>query len=47
MSELLVPVVQIRDVKPHPNADRLEIACIDGWEGVTPYLSRKGGTENH
>ena len=35
MSELIVPVVQIRDVKPHPNADRLEIVVIDGWEIVS------------
>jgi RNA ligase (TIGR02306 family) len=35
MAELLVPVVEIRDVKPHPNADRLEIAVIDGWEIIS------------
>ena len=35
MSELLVNVVRINAVKPHPNADLLEIAMIDGWEIVT------------
>jgi tRNA-binding EMAP/Myf-like protein len=35
MSELLVNVVEIREVKPHPNADRLEIAVIDGWEIIS------------
>lgn len=35
MSELLVNVVRINEIKPHPNADRLEIAVIDGWEIIT------------
>lgn len=34
MSELHVEVVRIDDVQPHPNADRLEIAQIAGWQCV-------------
>ena len=32
MSTLIVEVVEIKEIKPHPNAERLEIACIKGWE---------------
>lgn len=28
-------VVQVNEVKPHPNADRLELVCIDGWEIIS------------
>lgn len=38
MSELKVEVVQIDDLQPHPNADRLELAVIKGWSCVV----RKG-----
>lgn len=34
-SELIVKVQRIHSIKPHPNADRLEVACIGaegGWE---------------
>jgi len=35
MSELLVQPVEIQAIKPHPNADKLEIAVIGGWELIT------------
>lgn len=34
MSTLIVPVATIDELKPHPNADRLEIAQILGWQVV-------------
>ncbi len=35
-STLIVPVAVIEKVSPHPNADRLEIAQILGWQVVVP-----------
>jgi len=35
MSTLLVPIAKISAVKPHPNADRLSIAEVLGWQVVT------------
>jgi len=32
MSELIVKVCEIKEVKPHPNADRLEICEVLGWQ---------------
>lgn len=34
MSTLKVEVVRVDDVQPHPNADRLEIATVKGWQCV-------------
>jgi RNA ligase (TIGR02306 family) len=34
VSSLIVPIATIDAVKPHPNADRLEIATIKGWQVV-------------
>lgn len=34
MSEQVCPVAEISAVKPHPNADRLEIAEILGWQVI-------------
>lgn len=34
MSSLIVDVVKILDVEPHPNADRLDIATVKGWKTV-------------
>ncbi len=34
MSALTVEVVQVDQVTPHPNADRLEIATVKGWQCV-------------
>lgn len=34
MSSLIVPLTEITEVKPHPNADRLELAIIGGWQVI-------------
>lgn len=35
MSDLLVRVVQIDEILPHPNADKLEIVKVGGWQIVS------------
>ncbi len=42
-TELIVPVALIEEVKPHPNADRLEIAQILGWQVVVPRAQHHAG----
>lgn len=34
MSSLIVEVCEIKDVQPHPNADRLDIATVKGWNCI-------------
>lgn len=34
MSSLIVEVCEIKDIQPHPNADRLEIATVKGWNCI-------------
>lgn len=34
MSSLIVPIAEIDAIKAHPNADRLEIAVIKGWQVI-------------
>jgi RNA ligase (TIGR02306 family) len=36
MSSLIVPVTTIEALRPHPNADRLELAEVLGWQLVVP-----------
>lgn len=36
MSSLIVEVCRIDSVVPHPNADKLELAVIKGWQCVVP-----------
>lgn len=36
MSSLIVPVATIEELLPHPNADRLELARVLGWQLVVP-----------
>lgn len=36
MSSLIVEVCKINNIEPHPNADRLEIATVKGWNCVIP-----------
>lgn len=36
MSNLIVPVTTIEALQPHPNADRLELAHVLGWQLVVP-----------
>lgn len=35
-STLIVPIAMIDSIAPHPNADRLEIAHVLGWQVVVP-----------
>jgi RNA ligase (TIGR02306 family) len=35
MSDLICHIETIREIKPHPNADRLEIAVVQGWDCIT------------
>ncbi len=34
MSDLHVPLTTVDDVRPHPNADKLDIAVVKGWQVV-------------
>lgn len=34
MSSLIVEVCEIKDIEPHPNADRLDIATVKGWNCI-------------
>lgn len=36
MSTIRVEVVAIQDVRPHPNADRMELATVKGWQMAVP-----------
>lgn len=36
MSSVVVSTRTIDDVRPHPNADRLELAVVGGWQTVVP-----------
>ena len=36
MSSLIAPVAQIEQIEPHPNADRLELATVLGWQMIIP-----------
>ena len=35
-STLIVPVAVVDSVSPHPNADKLAIARILGWQSLSP-----------
>jgi RNA ligase (TIGR02306 family) len=43
MSKLQVTVEKVSDVKPHPNADRLELATVLGWQCVVGKGNLKPG----
>jgi len=43
MSSLIVEVCEIKDVQPHPNADRLDIAHVKGWNCIIQKDSYKVG----
>lgn len=50
MSAFQVLIKRIRAVENHPNADRLDVARVDGYECIIKsvsgdYLTRKNGTE--
>jgi len=42
-SDLIVPVAEIKAVNPHPNADRLELVEVLGWQLVSEKGLRKVG----
>jgi RNA ligase (TIGR02306 family) len=43
VSELIVKVVSIDNIQPHPNADRLDLAVIAGWNCVVGKDQFKAG----
>ena len=43
MSSLIVEVVEIKEILEHPDADRLEIAVVKGWESVVQKGAHKPG----
>lgn len=43
MSKLIVDVCRLTEVRPHPNADRLEIAIVKGWQVVVPKGTYSSG----
>jgi len=43
MSILIVKVCEIKEVKDHPGADRLELAVVSGWQCVIPKDRYKAG----
>lgn len=43
MSSLIVEVCAIDEVKRHPNADKLDIAVVKGWQCVVPREKYKAG----
>lgn len=45
MSTLIVEIVPIKELQEHPNADRLEIAEIKGWQAVVKKGEYKAGDE--
>lgn len=45
MSSLLVPIAEISEIREHPNADKLELAIIGGWQVVVGKGIQKYG--NH
>ena len=45
MSSLIVEVVKISDVLPHPNADRLDLVTVKGWQCIVGRDEYKKGDE--
>ena len=43
MSELIVDVTEVVEVKSHPGADRLDLCVIKGWQCVVPKGQFKAG----
>lgn len=43
MSDLLATLTTVTEVKPHSNADRLDIAIINGWQTVIRKDSMQAG----
>ena len=45
MSDLICRVTNIKEIKPHSNADSLEIAIVEGWQVCTRKDLHKDGDE--
>lgn len=43
MSTHVIPVVEVKDIRPHPNADRLELVTVNGWQCAIQKDSFKPG----
>jgi RNA ligase (TIGR02306 family) len=43
MSSLIVEVVEISEIKPHDNADKLELAMVKGWQCIVPKGQYRAG----
>ncbi len=43
MSELYIPITTVDEVRPHPNADRLDLAVVKGWQVVVARDSMQAG----
>lgn len=43
MSSLIVEAVKISEIKPHGNADKLELAIVKGWQCIVPKDRYKAG----
>lgn len=43
MSSLIVKVRRVREIKEHPNGDRIEIARVAGWDCIVPINRYKSG----
>jgi RNA ligase (TIGR02306 family) len=44
-SSLIVPVTKVKEIHPHPNADKLEVAIVEGWQVVVPKGTFVAGSE--
>ncbi len=45
MSTIKVHVTKIDEIRPHPNADKLEIAIVGGWQACVRKDAHKAGKE--
>jgi RNA ligase (TIGR02306 family) len=43
MSDLIVPIIKLENIRPHPNADRLEVADALGYQVILPKGQYKNG----
>ena len=43
MSSLIVEVCEISNIEPHPNADRLDIPTVKGWNCIVQKGSYRAG----
>ena len=43
MSSLIVEVSKIQQILPHPNAEKLELAHVKGWQCVVPKAKYSAG----